>query len=109
MREEEKPFVCYKQGWNMKIVPRNAAGWRALGIWTLALLFPTFAMLPFVARVDDTPREYLAIWAIVPLLLVTAAIGIFMVRWMKARSEIIDIDEVLKIKREQDRKAKRRG
>lgn len=109
MRDEDKPFICYQQGWNMKIVPRNAAGWRALGLWTLLLLFPTFAMIPVAARLDDTPQEYLVVWATIPLLLVTVAIGVAMIRWMKARSEIIDVDGLSKIKRDLDKAKKKSG
>jgi hypothetical protein len=32
-----------------------------------------------------------------------------MMRWMKARSEIVDFEEILQIKREQDRAKKRSG
>lgn len=109
MRDEDKMFICYQQGWNMKIVPRNAAGWRALGLWTLLLLFPAFAMIPVAAKLDDTPQEYLVLWAAIPLLLIMAVMTIVMIRWMKARSEIIDIDGLIEIKREQDRVKKRRG
>lgn len=109
MRDEDKPFVCYQQGWNMKIVPRNAAGWRALGLWMLALMLPTLAMIPLSVHFDDTPQEYLVTWAIAPLLLTMAVTTIFMIRWMKVRSEVIDIDGLIEIKRQQDIVRKKRG
>jgi hypothetical protein len=109
MRDEDKPFICYKQGWNIKITPRNGEGWRALAFWMLALLTPTFAFIPFAAHYDDTPQEYIVLWAVVPMLLVTGVITVAMIRWMMARSEIIDVNGLIEIKREQDRRAKRRN
>jgi hypothetical protein len=109
MRDEDKPFICYQQGWNIKIMPRNAAGWRAFGLWMLAILMPTFAMIPLAARLDDTPYEYIVVWATVPFLLVMGVTIFAMIRWMKARSEIVDLDAMLEIKREQERQAKKRG
>jgi hypothetical protein len=108
MRDEDKPFICYKQGWNMKIVPRNASGWRALAFWMGVLLLPTFAFLPLAFRLDDTPHESFVLWALIPLFLVTGLIGFAMTRWMMARSEIVDVDGLLEIKREQDRAKKRK-
>lgn len=109
MRDEDKPFICYQQGWNIKIMPRNAAGWRALGLWMLVLLLPSFALIPIAIRLDDTPQEHLAIWAMVPLLAIMAVTSVAMIRWMKARSEIVDMDELLAIKRERDAAKKRHG
>ena len=109
MRDEDKPFTCYKQGWNIKITPRNGAGWKALGIWMLGLLLPTFAFIPLAVHFDDTPQEHIVLWALAPMLLLTALISIAMIRWMMARSEIIDVNGLIEIKREQDRKAKRRS
>lgn len=109
MRDEDKPFICYQQGWNIKIMPRNATGWRALGLWMLALMLPSIALIPIAIRLDDTPQEHLVIWAIVPLLAITAITSVAMIRWMKARSEIVDMDELMAIKRERDAVKKRHG
>lgn len=106
MRDEDKPFVCYKQGWNIKIMPRNGEGWRALGLWMLALMSPSALLVPLAIKLDDTPREWIVIWALIPFLLIMGAIGIAMVRWMMARSEIVNIEDLLAIKREQDRQRK---
>lgn len=109
MRDGDKPFICYKQGWNIKILPRNAEGWRALCLWMLALMGPTFALLPIAISLDDTPQESAVFWWLVPMLLITGLIAAAMIRWMMARSEIVDINALLEIKREQDRAKKRSG
>jgi len=44
-----------------------------------------------------------------PFLFVTAVWVFAMVRYMKARSEIVDVDSLLQSKREQEAKKKRRG
>jgi hypothetical protein len=112
MREEEKPFICYKSKWSMKIVPRNAAGWRYLLYWIL----PFFAMIAAniwitsaleAKGIDD---QKIAIF-IVPVFLIFATIWtVALVRWTRSRSEIIDIDELIVLKRDLDRtkKPKRR-
>jgi hypothetical protein len=40
---------------------------------------------------------------------VTALWAFAMIRYMKARSEIVDMDSLIQLKREQDAKKKRRG
>lgn len=106
MRDEDKPFICYKQGWNIKIMPRNAAGWRAFGYWMAALLAPTMLLVIIAFRLDDSPKESIVLWATIPMLLLTGGIAIAMIRWMKARSEIVDVDGLMEIKRTMDRQRK---
>jgi hypothetical protein len=107
VRDEDKPFICYRQGrWGMKIVPRNAAGWRAVIIWVFALMVIS---VPFVFAMGKQPTGILSL---VSLLLYAVAISIWsfaLVRWTKQRSEIVDLDELLKIKRERDKAAKNTG
>jgi hypothetical protein len=109
VREEDKPFICYQQGWNIKITPRNAAGWRALGLWMVVLLLPAAAMMALAVRLDDTPQEYIVLWTTVPLLIIMGIISFVMTRWMKARSQIIDVDGIVKFQQEQGRQTKKRG
>lgn len=107
MRDEDKPFIYYRQGrWGMKIVPRNAAGWKAVIVWVFVLMAIS---VPFAWAMDNQPTGILSL---VSLLLYTAAISIWalaLVRWTKPRSEIVDLDELLKIKRERDKAAKKAG
>lgn len=103
MRDEDKPFICYQQGMHIKITPRNAAGWRAFGLWMLAVLSPVMLIVPLAIRFDDTPNEWVVIWLTVPFLLLMGGLIIAMIRWMKARSEIVDVDGLIEIKRQQDR------
>lgn len=105
MREADKPFVCYRQGWAMKIVPRNAAGWRAFGLW-MASLLPLIGLFVAGMALEPGPRTQIGIVAVF-----LAASGLWafaMIRWMLARSEIVQIDELLQLKRERDERNKRR-
>ena len=107
MRDEDKPFVCYKHGgWSMKIVPRNAAGWRATALWTLGLL-PTIGL--FTAFLATEPGLAWEIAAVAILLLATLVWVVAMIRWMKARSEVVDMEDLLRLKREADRQRARDG
>jgi hypothetical protein len=99
MRDEDKPFICYKQGWSMKIVPRNAAGWRAFGLW-MASLIPMIAV--FAAAMATDPGETLEIVFVVAFLALTGAWVFAMIRWMLARSEIVDLAELMELKRRKD-------
>ena len=105
MREEDKPFICYKSRWSLKIQPRNAAGWKATGYWVLALV-PIVGL--FVLGMSTKPGAGLAT---VYGVLYAAGMGLWvwsMVRWMKARSEVVDLDALLAIKKQQD-EAVRKG
>lgn len=107
MREEDKPFICYRKGrWSFQIAPRNAAGVRASLFWMLALL-PIMGLFFWAldrAPNDETMWLYTAIY--VGAMLVWS---IAMIRWMKARSEMVDMAELMAIKRERDAAKKRHG
>jgi type VI protein secretion system component VasK len=100
MREEDKPFVCYKQGWNMKIVPRNAAGWRAFALWLAAL---AVLIGLFIATLAIGLGDAGEIIAVVLFLTVTGLWTVAMIRWMLARSEVIDLADLVAIKRSRER------
>lgn len=88
MREEDMPFICVKRGWQMNIKPRNAEGWRQLAFWMLALVMIT---APFIWAMSTHPRPALVA---VFLLFYLGAVGtwtINMIRWMLARSQVIDL------------------
>ena len=109
MRDEDKPFVYYKAGSSVKISPRNAAGWRAFAVWMAAFLGATGVFVWATAFADGagwSGSEILLLLTL-PFLLVTAVWGFAMFRYMKARSEIVDMDSLMQLKREQD--AKRNG
>ncbi|MFA9201243.1 MAG: hypothetical protein ACEQR8_08680 [Cypionkella sp.] len=100
MRDEDKPFVCYKQGWNIRIVPRNAAGWRASGLWVLGYL-PLLGL--FIGFLASEPGPTWEIAALAAFLAATFAWVIAMIRWMYRRSEVVDVEELLRLKRGADR------
>ncbi|MFM5931129.1 MAG: hypothetical protein ACKOPQ_09495 [Novosphingobium sp.] len=87
MREEDKPFVCYKRGWQMNIQPRNAEGWRQFGLWMLGLL-PI--VLPFVWVMKDHPKPALVAVYVIAFVAAMGAWAFNMVRWMLPRSQIIE-------------------
>jgi uncharacterized membrane protein len=105
MRDEDKPFIFYRTGkWSFKIAPRNAQGVRATFLWVLALIPITWLFMWAINGAQSDALNTLYI------LLYIAAIMLWsfaMMRWMKSRSEIVDFEELLQIKREQDRAKKR--
>lgn len=109
MRDEDKPFVYYKTGSGFKISPRNAAGWRAFVAWMLAFFCATGIFVWATVAADNAgwgDRKMLLLLT-VPFLCVTAIWVFAMIRYMKARSEIVDMDSLIQLKREIDRNKKR--
>jgi hypothetical protein len=105
MRDDEKPFVYYKSGSGVKISPRNAAGWRAFAVWMLALFCATgvFVWVTIIADEVGWDDSSVLLFLTLPFLLVTGVWALAMFRYMKARSEIVDVDSLLQIKRDIDR------
>ena len=110
MRDEEKPFVYYKSGSGVKISPRNAAGWRAFAVWMLALFAASgiFVWASAVADEAGWDDRKILLYLLLPFLIVTTVWALAMFRYMKARSEIIDVDNLLEIKRDIERSDKRK-
>ena len=110
MRDDEKPFVYYKSGSGVKISPRNAAGWRAFAVWMLALFCATgvFVWVTIIADEAGWDDSSVLLFLTLPFLLVTGVWALAMFRYMKARSEIVDIDGLLQIKRDIDRTDQRK-
>jgi uncharacterized membrane protein len=110
MREEDKPFICYRQGkWGMKIVPRGGAGWRLMAYWTglfLAIL-GLFILASTVMEANGKSDNQIALLIVPPFLVATLIWTVAMIRWMYVRSEIIDMEELIAIKRARDAAAKR--
>ena len=88
MRDEDKPFVCYRNGINLKIVPRGAAGWRAFAWWLAALMMLTGL---FIAVLSLEPGRGTEIVAVIAFLVLAGVWSVAMIRWMLARSEVIDL------------------
>jgi hypothetical protein len=111
MRDEDKPFICYKQGWSMTITPRNAEGWRLFAIWMVPLFAATglFVWISFQAQKHGWSETNILLLATLGFLPATLIWAIAMIRWMMARSEIIDVNGLIEIKREQDIARKKRG
>lgn len=99
MAEQEKPFICYKSGLSMKIVPRGRAGWIATGLWTLSVvpLCVGFALLMSTVHSGGQAAAYSA-----GFMLAMTLWAIAMIVWTKNRSEVVDMEELLKLKRELD-------
>lgn len=104
MAEEEKPFICFKNGWNMKIEPRNRKGWLYLSLWMLALLPIVFTFTWLMNRELSTAQSAAYITGFT---LVMIGWGFAMSRWMKARSEVIDMNLMIDFMREREAQKKR--
>lgn len=104
MAEQDKPFICYKAGLKMSIQPRNKAGWiyTALSMLSMVPLLGGFAWL---MASKPTGARLIAYATGFGLVMLVQTITI--VVWMKNRSEVIDVNELLKLKRELDEQKKR--
>ena len=107
MREAEKPFILFRRNrFIYNITPRNASGWMQIGVW-MALFVPMiagFAAYDSARMADDAFGPVDAVFLLG--VLVWAAGGIM---WMRARAEVIDVDQLIKQKREAEHKSQRRG
>jgi hypothetical protein len=100
MRDEDKPFICYRNGkWAIRIQPRNAAGWRAMAVWILALVPGVALFATTMANSSSEGTKTVALLTYVLFMILWAVAGF---RWMLARSEIVDVEALLAIKRRQD-------
>jgi hypothetical protein len=105
MREQDKPFILTRYGWGgFNIEPRNARGWRLMLTW-LALPLPLIGGFALFAEKQPESPAFAAVLAGFIIAMSVWAIGGII--WMRARSETVDVEELLKLKREADRK--RRG
>jgi hypothetical protein len=111
MRDEDKPFVCYKQGWNIRITPRNAEGWRLFAIWMVPFLaaIGVFVWISVAAEKQGWSENSILLIALLGLLPISLVWAVIMIRWMWARSEIIDVNGLIEIKRQQDIARKKQG
>ena len=110
MREKEQPFICYKSKWSMKIVPRNAAGWRYMLYWMLPFIAMIAISILVSAGLDANGiDDQKIVMIVVPVFLALTTIWtVALIRWTKSCSEIIDIDELVALKRDLDRNRRKR-
>lgn len=107
MRDADKPFVMYRRSrFNFNIVPRGARGWFQLGLWLALLAAPTIAFAIYAEAHEGTPAFHVALG----LYLLAVLIWSFaMIVWMKARAEVVDVSEMLRLKRAAERRPTRMG
>lgn len=84
-------FVCVKHGWSRKIMPVNGAGWRALIAWMLAMGVIAGIFVWVMSRLQS-PAMITGVTAI--YVIAMGAWAIAMIRWMMARSEVIDVADL---------------
>lgn len=106
MADEKKPFVCYKSGWNIKISPQTGVGWIMFGWWMAAMALLTGGFV-WLMRGDPQGARLAAFVTLYALAMTLWALA--MARWMYLRSDVIDMQDLLKLKRELDAKNGRRG
>lgn len=91
MRDEDKPFVCYRRGrWQMQIKPRNGEGWRLFGMWMAGLAVLTCGHLALVGKFEDDGA--LVGWLTLGFVLLTCVWAFAMIRWMLPRSVVVRLD-----------------
>lgn len=105
MRDSDKPFVMYRRSrFNFTIMPRGAKGWVQFALWLAALVPPTIGFAVYAETHEGVP-EFLIALAL--YLAATLIWSLAMIAWMKARAEIVDVAELLRLKRETDRRQRR--
>jgi hypothetical protein len=106
MRDQEKPFILTRYRWGgFNIEPRNARGWRLMLTW-LALPLPLIAGFALFAEKQPDSPAFAAVLAV--FILGMALWGVGGIIWMRARAEVVDVQALLRLKREQERKQRRR-
>ncbi len=105
--EPTKDFIAYKGPGKLQITPQTPRGWGVFGLWMIGLMLPLVPVIILAFIVDGTPNEVYVLWAVGPSLLLTFG-GIWvMTRWMLARSEVINMDDIAQWKREKTSKGER--
>jgi hypothetical protein len=105
MRDADKPFVMYRRSaWNFTIMPRGRSGWTQFAAWMVVFALPTIAFAVYAERFEGTPH----VWTALALYLAGVMVwSIASLRWMKARAEVIDVTDMLRQKRQNDRRPRR--
>lgn len=105
MRDADKPFVMYRRSrFNFNIVPRGARGWALFAAWMVPLVPMLMVFARYAEVLEGTPMFAVALGL---FLLALAVWSIAMIVWMRARSEVIDVTDILRKKHENDRRPRR--
>jgi hypothetical protein len=105
MREQDKLFVMYRRGpWNFTIAPRGKAGWTQFESRMVVFLVPTVVFAIYAESLNGRPEFWVAVALYLVWTLVWSRASI---RWMKARAELIDVEELLKREQERSRRGGR--
>jgi hypothetical protein len=106
MRDQEKPFILFRRNrFIFNIAPRNASGWMQFSVW-MALFVPM--VVGFAAYDEARPADSSFGPADAVFLLAVLAWAAGGIIWMRARAEVIDVDQVIKQKRGAERKGRGR-
>lgn len=93
-RTDEKPFIMFRRGrFLFNITPRNAAGWRQFAAWMVLLAAMTGAFMVYVEGKGDQSETW---WATGIYLVTIGVWSAAMIRWMRARAEVVDIEALLR-------------
>jgi hypothetical protein len=105
MREPEKPLILFRRNrFIFNITPRNASGWVQMGVWMALFAAITAGFVAFVsARPADSTFGAPDAAFLVGVLVWTVG-GIW---WTKTRAEVIDVNAMIRQKREAERKRQR--
>lgn len=102
MRDQDKPFVLYRQSrFNFTIIPRGVQGWTQFAVWMALLVPPTLAFVAYAEAHENDPGFVIAVALFMLATLVWTLGGIW---WMKARAEVVDVEELLRLKHEAERR-----
>jgi hypothetical protein len=96
MKDHDKPFLCYRNGWDIKIVPANAAGWWALCMWVAPVLLGSAGFMVAITKASRATT----VSATMLFILALVAWGILMTRWMMVRSKMVSLEELKQLTRQ---------
>jgi hypothetical protein len=106
MNNRDKPFIMYREGWgNVRIVPRGAAGWRETIVWLLMVVPIIGGFIGFALTDPKGVPLYIGLG------LFAVAMGMWGIGgmvWMRGRAEVVDLQELLELKRQRDREKSKR-
>ena len=106
MRDQDKPFILTRYRWGgFNIEPRGARGWRLMLTW-LALPVPLIG--GFAVFAESAPQSPVFAAVLAGFIIAVTFWAIGGIVWMRARAEVVDVEQLLKLEREQDRKQRGR-
>lgn len=85
----DKLFTCYRIGSSYRFVPRRAAGWWAIALWSLPVVLYSLALHELASRLDLSGGPLL------PLVFLFGGLAVWfwaLLRWLKPRSEMVNLD-----------------